>query len=416
MRPNTQKRLISAIIFATILIDFAGFSILIPVLPLFAQELGASETEVGLLLALYSLGLVLFLPVWGWISDRIGRRPVLIICLFGTACSFAYLALAHSLPHLYAARALGGFFGASIGTAQAYMTDITDHDERAGAMGLIGAAFGIGFVLGNLLGGTLQAVHPGLPFYATALLALASCILAALYLPESRAPSHGPIAWRGLGRSLIPAPVLLVVTAHDNRTRLYLYLFFHLFLAFSALEAMFAIYSSEQFGWTEINVGLFMAYLGVVIGVTQGVLIAPLARISGEARLVQIGLALTGLGMIWLPRATGLAGLMATGTAIAFGIGLVFPTFTSLFSKACEPHEAGEALGQSQAMAQTGRTLGAAVAGWFAQTLSHGAPFTLGGLGMLAALVLFVMSRRVLMPRPEAAQAPAAARRGAPLV
>jgi multidrug resistance protein len=402
MRSQTQKRLISAIIFATILIDFAGFSILIPVLPLFAQELGATDTEVGLLLALYSLGLVLFLPVWGWISDRIGRRPVLIICLFGTACSFAYLALAQSLAHLYVARALGGFFGASIGTAQAYMTDITDHDERARAMGLIGAAFGIGFVLGNLLGGTLQALHPGLPFYATAVLALASCILAVVFLPESRAPSAEPVAWSGLGRSLIPAPILLVVTAHSNRTRLYLYLFFHLFLAFSALEAMFAIYSSEEFGWTEINVGLFMAYLGIVIGVTQGMLIGPLTRISGAARVVEIGLALTGAGMLALPTVTGLVALMLTGAVISLGIGLVFPTFTSLFSKVCEAHEAGEALGQSQAMAQTGRTLGAAVAGWLSQTVSHGAPITLGGLGMLAALALFLLTRRVLLPRPEA--------------
>ena len=146
-----RRRLVEGIIFAPILIDFVGFSILIPVLPLYAQQLGASELEVGMMLARYSLGLVLFLPVWGWISDRIGRRPVLLICLLGTASSFAMLSVASSVYEIYFARALGGFFGASIGTAQAYMTDITDRDDRAGGMGIIGGAFGIGFVLGNAL-------------------------------------------------------------------------------------------------------------------------------------------------------------------------------------------------------------------------------------------------------------------------
>ena len=136
-----SPRLVSAILFSIILIDFIGFSILIPVLPLYAQELGASPTEVGLMLALYSLGLVVFLPVWGWISDHIGRRPVLLVCLLGTAASFALLAVAETITAIYVARALGGFFGASIGTAQAYMTDITDEENRTRGMGLIGAAF-----------------------------------------------------------------------------------------------------------------------------------------------------------------------------------------------------------------------------------------------------------------------------------
>lgn len=403
MTVNVRRgKLVFGIIFATILIDFVGFSILIPVLPLYARDLGASETAVGLLLALYSLGLVLFLPVWGWISDRIGRRPVLIVCLFGTAASFAYLALAETMAHLYVARLLGGLFGASIGTAQAYMTDITGHEDRAEGMGLIGAAFGMGFVLGNLLGGTLQEIHPGLPFYATGILAFVSGLIALFYLPESRPPMSAPFAWSGLGRSLIPTPVLLVVTAHDNRTRLYLYLFFHLFLAFSALEAMFAIYSSEQLGWNGLNVGLYMAYLGIVIGVTQLVLIGPLTRLGGEERLVQAGLATMGVGMIALPVVSSLIPLIVIGGVIAFGVGLAFPTFTSLFTMVCEGDEAGEALGQSQAMAQTGRTLGAFASGWVAHTISHGAPFVLGGLGILAALAIFVFSRRQLLLQPDA--------------
>ncbi len=394
-----RRRLQSAILFTTILIDFVGFSILIPVLPIYAQTLGASETEIGLMLALYSLGLVLFLPVWGWISDRVGRRPVLLVCLLGTALSFAWLALADTIWEIYAARALGGFFGASIGTAQAYMTDITDESERAHGMGLIGAAFGIGFVLGNLLGGSLQAIRPGLPFYATAGAALASFALAIFFLHESRAAGRGPVSWARLRRSLVPAPILVIAAAHDNRTRLYLYLFFHIFLCFSTLEAMFALYAHQSFGWNEWNVGLFMAYVGTVMGLVQGVGIRRLTLRYSEATLVRAGLTLTGTGMVALPFATSLATLGLVTTALAVGNGIAFPAFTSLFTKVCGADEAGEALGQSQAMAQTGRTLGALGAGWVLERISPGAPFVLGGLGMLGALAIFLIAAPLLVPR-----------------
>jgi MFS family permease len=396
-----ERRLLSAILFTTILIDFVGFSILIPVLPIYAQTLGASETEIGLMLALYSLGLVLFLPVWGWISDRVGRRPVLLVCLLGTAVSFAWLALADTIWEIYAARALGGFFGASIGTAQAYMTDITDESERAHGMGLIGAAFGIGFVLGNLLGGVLQAIQPGLPFYATAGAALASCVLAFFWLPESRPAASGPVSWARLGRSLVPAPILVVAAAHDNRTRLYLYLFFHIFLCFSTLEAMFALYAHRRFGWSEWNVGLFMAYVGTVIGLVQGVGIRRLTLRYSEAALVRAGLLLTGSGMVALPFAANLPALAVVASVLAIGNGIAFPAFTSLFTKACGTEEAGEALGQSQAMAQTGRTLGALTAGWVLERIAPGAPFVLGGVGMLGALAIFLAAARLLVPRAD---------------
>ena len=394
-----NPRLVSGILFAIILIDFVGFSILIPVLPLYAQELGASPTQVGLMLALYSLGLVLFLPVWGWISDRVGRRPVLLVCLLGTAASFALLAAADSIGAIYLARALGGFFGASIGTAQAYMTDITDAENRTRGMGLIGAAFGIGFVLGNLLGGTLQAVAPGLPFIATALLALGAFLIASFSLPESRGPVDAPVSLRSLGRSLVPTPILLAVTTHSNRTRLYLYLFFHIFLSYSALEAMFAIYASSEFGWSEWDVGLFLAYVGIVIGATQGLLIGRLNALFGEVPLVIVGTAVTGAGMLALPLTSPGLPLILVGGALAVGNGLSLPAFTSLFTRVCSGDETGEALGQSQAMAQTGRSIGALGAGWVATHLGAGAPFFLGGLGMLLGLAIFAGSVRLLVPR-----------------
>jgi MFS family permease len=180
-----HRRLAIGVIFTTILIDFIGFSILIPVLPRFEQTLGIDAFHIGLITALYALGLVLFLPLWGWISDRVGRRPVLLASLLGTAFSFVLLAIADSLATVLIARFLGGFFGASIGTAQAYMTDLTDEDSRAQGMGVIGAASGVGIVLGTALGGVLGSFDPSLPFYATAAVAArTSCS------PRSRCPSR----------------------------------------------------------------------------------------------------------------------------------------------------------------------------------------------------------------------------------
>jgi MFS family permease len=154
-----SARTVLLIVFVTILIDFVGFSVLVPVLPLYAERLGAAPHQVGLILAFYALAQLVFLPAWGWVSDRVGRRPVLLVSLLGTAISFALLAHADTIPMIYLARVLGGFFAASIGTAQAVVTDVTSAKERAGGMGTIGAAFGMGMILGPVLGGTLATLR-----------------------------------------------------------------------------------------------------------------------------------------------------------------------------------------------------------------------------------------------------------------
>ena len=157
------SRTVLLVVFATILIDFIGFSVLIPVLPLFAERLGASPLQVALILTVYALAQLLFLPAWGWVSDRVGRRPVILISLFGTVCSFVVLAFADSIGMIYAARVLAGFFAASIGTAQAVVTDVTSPSERARGMGIIGAAFGAGMIVGPMLGGLTAELHEKAP-------------------------------------------------------------------------------------------------------------------------------------------------------------------------------------------------------------------------------------------------------------
>ena len=399
MLSTGRHRIALAVILATILIDFAGFSILIPVLPNLVDRLGGDAFHVGALTALYALGLVVFLPVWGWVSDRIGRRPVLLVSLAGTACSFLLFAVADSLPTAYAARALGGIFGASIGTAQAYITDLTDRDSRTEGMGLIGAASGFGLLVGVALGGVLHWVDPDLPFYAPAGFAGGAFALALLTLPESRSHDH-EATWGGLARALIPAPLLIALDSHSGAVRLYLLLFLIIFLSFSALEAMFPLFAGDRFQFEELGTGLFMAAIMLVLGGVQALLVAPLTRVLGEPALTTAGLIAMGVSCLLLGSATTLPVLVVAGVGVAVGAGLSFPTFTSLFSQACSEREAGEALSQSQAMVHTGRTLGGFAWGYAFFHAGAGAPFFLSGIGMLVAAGLFVALRGRLLGGP----------------
>jgi multidrug resistance protein len=386
------------VVFATILIDFIGFSVLFPVLPLFAERLGATPFQVGLIVTLYALAQLLFLPVWGWISDRVGRRPVLLISLLGTTGSFLLLAGADTVGGIYLARGLAGFFAASIGTAQAVVTDVTPPSERAGGMGIIGAAFGAGMVVGPMLGGALAALYGvKAPFYAIAILAGANFLIALRALPESRPPSLAPPRWDDLARSFIPTPVRLVLAVHEKRVGLFLYLFFHVFMAFAVLESMITLYLGLRFGADELDAALVFAWIGVFIALTQGVLLRRLVPLFGEMRLVAVGFVLMTLGLGAVPLAPSFAWFFVIGPVVAVGNGLAFPTFTSLFSKAFEAEQAGELLGQSQSMATTGRIVGPLWAGAVMGSVGLGAPFELAALLMLAALVLFLATRRLLV-------------------
>ncbi|MFQ5513320.1 MAG: MFS transporter [Myxococcota bacterium] len=390
-----------AILFATILIDFVGFSILLPVLPTYLQRQGYSGGEVGLILALYVIGLVIFLPFWGWISDRVGRRPVILLCLLGTSASFAGLVVAASLAAFCVARLLGGFFGASVGTAQAYVTDITDEEGRAHGLALLGGAAGGGMVLGPALGGILGGIHELLPIYVPALLALGNAVLAAFFLPESRRDTIRPARSQPILPALIPTPLLLLLRAHDNRTRTYLYLFFHIFAAFAALEAMFPLYARAALGWGVLETGLFLGYLGLAMGLTQGLAVGRATAAVGEVPLVVVGLALSGTCLLTLAAARSTPALALLGLGVALGNGLYLPTFTSLFSKHCgEETRSGEYLAQSQSMLNTGRGVGFLWGGWALERLGLTAPFVLGGIGILLALGIFAVGVRYLVPRP----------------
>jgi multidrug resistance protein len=376
------------IVFTTILIDFIGFSVLLPVLPYYATKLGAGSVEVALILSLYAAAQLVFLPAWGWLSDRIGRRPVILFSLTGTVASFVLLALGQSLATIYLARVLAGLFAASIGTAQAIVNDVTSDAERAQGMGLIGAAFGLGFVLGPALGGLLSKIDERAPFYGICVLALTNLVVAFFRLPETHPPPKER-SWAGLGHTLVPSPLRLLFALHDGRIGRYLFLFLVLFTAFAALESMFTLFMEDRFGLDISAASYVFAYIGVWIALTQGVLIRRLAPRLGETRLVVIGLVMTGAGLAVIPLVPSPGWLYLVTPIVAVGNGLAFPSFTSLYSKACKAEKAGELLGESQSMATTGRIFGPIWAGLAFGRIDFGAPFVIAGFLMFVALGLF---------------------------
>ncbi len=383
------------VVFATILIDFIGFSVLIPVLPLFAKRLGADALQVGLILALYALAQLLFLPMWGWISDRVGRRPVLLISLLGTAASFVLLTMAESIEWIYAARVAAGFFAASIGTAQAVVTDVTEPAERASGMGMIGAAFGAGMIVGPAMGGALASFHEHAPFYGVAILAAASFAFAWFALPETKPPDL-ELRWNELGRSLIPTPILLFTQVHDRRIAIFLGLFFVLFSSFAVLEAMATWFMAERFEKDVVDAAIFFAWVGVFLVVTQGLLLRRLVDLAGEVRLVITGLTIMAIGIATIAVVSSYTAFFVLGAVIAVGQGIAFPTFASLYTKVCRSEEAGELLGHSNSMATAGRVVAGVGGGWL-MGQSPGAPFLASGALMLFGLAVFLAFRSYLL-------------------
>jgi DHA1 family tetracycline resistance protein-like MFS transporter len=400
------------VVFVTLLLDFMGYGMLIPVLPVHLETvLGADPSDQGLIISLYMIALVLALPVWGWVADRFGRRPVLIGCLAGTGVAFSFMAGTHSLAVFALARVLQGVFGASVGTAQAYVADVTSGRDRTSGFGLVGAATSLGVLGGPAVGGLLAFVDPSLAFLVPALLAFLASAAAAGFLPESRRNHGAGLAGvRELLRSSIPTPLLFFSSVHTAQTRLYLYLFFHIFAVFGAVEAMFPAFAKEVYGWGSVEAGLFLSYLAVVTGITQGLLLRRLAAWANELSLVVLGLAATGAGMLVLARMPSSPLLVPLGSALAFGFGLIVPVFTSLFSQACgSDEEKGKYLAHGQAMLNLGRATGAIVGGVSAVRVGIGAPFLFAGVGALLALGIFFTTYPFLTSRRGESPGPARA-------
>jgi multidrug resistance protein len=359
-----MKRSPLVVIFTTVFIDLVGFGIVIPVLPFYAEgsRFSASPRTVGLLFASYSVMQLIFSPILGRLSDKHGRRPVLLISIIGTGIGFLILGFATTLWMLFLGRILDGITGGNISTAQAYIADITTRENRAKGMGLIGAAFGLGFVFGPAIGGILSHWDIAVPFLFAAGLCFANALLLYFTLPETVTADHparnSAAGGRGLGQ--------LIRSLGNPRLGYVLVIYFMFIVAFSIMTTAFSLFTMFRFGYDAQHTGYLFAYVGVLAVIVQGGLIGRLVKRFGELPLVIVGAFLFAGSLFAVPfvgpEAGGLAALLVGGGLFSIGNSLSAPSLTGLASKSVGPAEQGSVLGVTQSVASLARAVGPALA------------------------------------------------------
>jgi len=352
------------VIFTTVLIDLIGFGIVIPVLPFYAEGtvFNATPRTVGILFASYSVMQLIFAPILGRLSDKYGRRPVLFLSIIGTGIGFLVLGLATTLWMLFAGRILDGITGGNISTAQAYIADITTTENRAKGMGLIGAAFGIGFVFGPAIGGIMSRWGIHVPFLFAATLSFANAILLYFRLPETIKPGHPArnqaAGGRGLGQ--------VINSLKQPRLAFVLVIYFLFIVAFSIMTTSFSLYTMFRFGYDAQHTGYLFAYVGIIAVIIQGGLIGRLVKRFGELPLVIVGAFCFAISLFAVPfvspAAGGLAALLIGGGVFSAGNSLATPALTSLASKSVGASEQGTILGVTQSVASLARAVGPSLA------------------------------------------------------
>lgn len=392
----------TAVIFAAVLVDMLGFGIVIPVLPFYAEELGASPLAVTVLIASYSAMQLVATPVWGRVSDRRGRRPLLIAGLFASSVSYLIFGMAETLTLLLVSRMAAGAAGGTISVAHAYVADTTTAEDRAHGMGLIGAAAGIGVMLGPAIGGFFSRFGLGAPGYVAAGLCLLNAIAAVFLLPESRTAEAAARSAEGEAATLRG----WVATMTRKPLSLMLIIYFLAISSFSAMTALLALFLDRRFGLNAQDMGYVFALAGGATVVVRGVLLGKLVRRFGEKSVVRLGAAaLAGsmVGMAVIPTVMWV-GLMVP--LWAFGAGTMFPALASLVSLATDSHSQGSVLGGSQVVGGLGRVIGPLWGGLLFQSWRFDSPFWIGAVLVAVAWVLAArIPARAARPTPVAATA-----------
>ncbi len=380
---TTSNRVRLTVLFLTVLVDLIGFGIVLPLLPLYAERFGGSGTEIGILVLAYS-GVQFFMaPFWGGMSDRFGRRPILILGLVGSAFAYLVFAYADSLLLLLLSRMLGGVGGSTIPVAEAYISDITPPERRAGNIGLIGAAFGLGFTIGPALGGTLAGSTPALPGLVAAGLCAANALVALMLLPESsKARTRGAPArpWTGL-----PA---LRQCLKDRRVAVILAVYFLFSTAWAVLQPTFSLFGAMRFGFDERQVGYLFAFLGLTSAVMQGGLVRRLVPWLGEPLLVRFSGVPFVLGMVLTGLSQSLPALLAGLALLAIGYGGVVPAALGLLSRSVPADVQGSTLGISQSVGSLARMVGPLTAGMAFDALGIQWPYLMAAAVAAGATML----------------------------
>jgi DHA1 family tetracycline resistance protein-like MFS transporter len=371
------------IIFLTIFVNLVGFGIIIPLLPFYAETFGASPLVIGLLFAVFSLCQLAAAPALGDISDRYGRRPVLVFSLAGTVTSFVMLAVAHSVAMLFAARIVDGLSGGNISTARAYVADVTEPKDRARAYGLIGAAFGLGFILGPALSGVLSKVSYTAPIWAAAALTLVATVMAWLWLPETVHRTHaGTGNWNPFRflPGLLTRPIVSRVLAID----------FMYWFSFAVFQTTFALFAAKRFGFDASRTGYFFAAFGVLGAIIQGGFIRHIVKRMGDKPTFVLGCACAAVGLVATAMAHTVAMFTLALVPLAFGIGFGHPTVSSLVSLVARGDEQGRVQGAASAVESLGRTIGPVWGNASLERFDDSTPYISAALLLVVTILLTV--------------------------
>lgn len=372
--PSSAKK----IIFLTVFIDLIGFGIYITLSPFIAKQFQASALEIGWLMSIYSIMQFIFSPFWGRLSDQFGRRPILLLSLLGGSLSYMGMAWAQSLTWLFVCRAFAGVFAANISTAHAYMADITSEKDRASGMGLIGAAFGIGFIVGPTLGSLFGYIghklgeappfgiyFPGLMAFVITFLNLIWAYFAlpeTLNLGERTLVAKEPLRWwRGsLGSRTMNRLILVFLIVN---------------LAMPLMEVMLFPFVADRFGWGLMESGIGFGLVGLMMAFTQGFLVRRMIPLWGERKMLMLGLVAMMIAFAMIPFSFSIYFLAVAMTILAVGSGFVRPALLGMVSLLASEKDQGVVMGSSQSAASLGRIIGPVIGGWLYSSYSMGSPF-----------------------------------------
>ena len=373
-------------LFLIVFINLVGFGVVLPVFPFFGNMVHATPGETTLAMAAYSFGQLIGAPLWGKLSDRYGRRPILIASLLGALISYVIMAHARDIWTLGFSRGFGGLMAGNIAAAFAYVGDITTPENRPKAMGIIGAAFGLGFIFGPAIGGLIAGNTPDLGDfaivgYASAAITAVAALAAFFLLPESltavrRAEAQAARSDLTTGELLRAKPVILALMV----------LTLLVIGSAAMMEATLAFFAHDEFAWGPSDIGLAFGAVGLISAALQGGAAGPLAKRFGSARMAICGVVCHATGLLLLALA-GSSGAMIAGLAVmAVGLGLFNPAFQTLASDQTSDGDRGMVMGLTQGASSLGRVFGPAVAGTIYQSLGHRSPFGIGAGVMLLAL------------------------------
>lgn len=388
---QTERKRALAVVFLIVFLDLLGAGILIPVTPFLVRPYSTDALAVGLLTFSFSAAQFLAAPILGVWSDRYGRRPVLLASIFGTGVGYVMFGLAGSLWVMYLSRVIDGITGGNISTAQACIADLSAPEERAKNFGLIGAAFGLGFIIGPALGGILAKISLAAPAFAAAGMSLVTLICAWFYLPESLPPENRTPASTTKAQLNPIKQILGALRRPELRTLLYA--FFAVNFAMAGLQTNFGVFALERFGVGPGQAAVIFACIGVTGALTQGVLIRRLAAKFDGFPLALIGVVVAVLGFIGVSVAPRLMWIYPSCIVIAFGMGLLGPSITGLLSRRVTSREQGAILGISQSMGSLTRAIGPVWAGAIYDFVGQSSPYWTGALWLVLGGLLILAAR-----------------------